>query len=64
MCFPACENELVKGKAVLGKDRAVTDGNVITSRSAGTALDFAFEIISELLGEKEAKRIAEEIVYR
>ena len=64
VCFPACENELVKRKAVLGKDRAVTDGNVITSRSAGTALDFAFEIISELLGEKEAKRIAEEIVYR
>ena len=64
VCFPACENELVKGKAVLGKDRAVTDGNVITSRSAGTALDFAFEIISELLGKKEAEKIADEIVYK
>ena len=64
VCFPACENELVKGKAVLGKDRAVTDGNVITSRSAGTALDFAFEIISELLEKKEAEKIADEIVYK
>ena len=64
MCFPACENELVKGKAVLGKDRAVTDCNIITSRSAGTALDFAFEIISELLGKKEAEKIADEIVYK
>ena len=64
VCFPACENELVKGKAVLGKERAVTDGNVITSRSAGTALDFAFEIISELLDKKEAEKIADEIVYK
>lgn len=64
VCFPACEEDLLKGKPILTKDRVVTDGNIITSRSAGTALDFALEIISELLGKKEAEKIADEIVYK
>lgn len=64
VCFPACEEDLLKGKPILTKDRVVTDGNIITSRSAGTALDFALEIISELLGKKEAEKIADEIVCK
>lgn len=62
VCFPACKNDLLKGKAVLKDDRAVVDGNIITSRSAGTAMDFSLAIISELLGKEEAKKISEEIV--
>ena len=62
VCFPACEDDLLKGKAILKKKRAVVDGNIITSRSAGTAMDFSLAIIGELLGKEVAERIAKEIV--
>ena len=62
VCFPACEDDLLKGKAILKKERAVVDGNIITSRSAGTAMDFSLAIIGELLGKEAAERIAKEIV--
>ncbi|WP_369712262.1 DJ-1 family glyoxalase III [Leptotrichia sp. HSP-342] len=62
VCFPACEEDLLKGKAILVKERAVTDGNIITGRSAGTAMDFSLMIISEFLGREIAEKIAKEIV--
>ena len=62
VCFPACEEDLLKSKAILVKERAVKDGNVVTSRSAGTAMDFSLMIISELLGEENAEKISKEIV--
>jgi len=64
VCFPAYEEDLLKGNPILTRERVVKDENIITSRSAGTALDFALEIISELLGKKEAERIADEIVCK
>ena len=62
VCFPACENDIIKGKAILKQNRAVADDNIITSRSAGTAMDFSLLIISELLGKEIAEKIAMEIV--
>jgi protein deglycase len=44
--------ELLKSKAV------VHDGNVITSRGAGTAIPFALEIIRTLLSDDIAKDVA------
>jgi 4-methyl-5(b-hydroxyethyl)-thiazole monophosphate biosynthesis len=43
-------------------DRVVVDGQIITSRGAGTALDFSFAIVKHLLGEKAAADVAEEIM--
>ena len=63
ICFPACENGLLEGKPILTHERVVVDGNIVTSRSAGTAIDFALEIISQLLGSKKSKEIKDEIVY-
>ena len=64
ICFPACEEDLLKGNPILTRERVVKDGNIITSRSAGTALDFALEIISELLNKETAEKISEEIVCK
>ena len=64
ICFPACEEDLLKGNPILIKERVIKDGNIITSRSAGTALDFALEIISELLDKEVAEKISEEIVCK
>jgi 4-methyl-5(b-hydroxyethyl)-thiazole monophosphate biosynthesis len=39
-------------------DRVVTDGNIITSRGAGTAGEFAIAIIEKLLDKDSAQKIA------
>lgn len=46
------------------EDNTVISGNIITSRGAGTAFDFALEIISRLKSPEIAKKIAGSIVYR
>ena len=43
-------------------DRVVVDGNLITSRGAGTALDFALALVAFLVGEVNADRVAVEIM--
>lgn len=60
--YPACMEGL--GDAVLCEDAVVTDGRITTSRGLGTAIDFSLSLISQLLGEDAAGKIAESIVYR
>ena len=41
----------------------VRDGNAITSRGAGTAVEFALEIVSALFSEKASKDVARAICF-
>lgn len=41
----------------------VTDGQIITSRGAGTATEFALALVRELRGEETAKEIADSICW-
>ncbi|MCS7000666.1 MAG: DJ-1/PfpI family protein [Bacteroidota bacterium] len=43
-------------------DRVVQSGRIITSRGAGTAVEFALAIVAELAGPEHARTIAERIV--
>ncbi len=61
-CFPGDEDKL-EG-ALFVEQPVVVDGNIITSRGAGTAVPFALEIISCLAGQASAATIARSIVYR
>ena len=61
-CYPGCESEMA-GSNVLEQD-VVEDGNIITSRGLGTAIDFALAIIRKLTDENLAKDIANRGVYR
>ena len=61
-CFPGCEVELVCNKFV--EDRVVVDGNIVTSRGAGTAEEFAFECIAQLGGRDLAEKIRKQVVAR
>ncbi len=42
----------------------VRDGNIITSRGAGTAVEFALEIASALVGGGAARGVAESICFK
>ena len=62
VCYPGMEAEM--GSAQMLTCGAVTDGRVITGRAAGTAFDFALELIRALRGEEAAQKVASGIVYR
>lgn len=43
-------------------ERVVVDENIITSRGAGTAMDFAWVLIARLVGQPMASQVAAEIM--
>jgi 4-methyl-5(b-hydroxyethyl)-thiazole monophosphate biosynthesis len=63
-CFPGEEKQIIaqcptaKWKA----DRVVIDGNIITSRAAGTAGEFACAIIENVAGADAAKKFAASVL--
>ncbi|KAF7021798.1 hypothetical protein CFC21_034689 [Triticum aestivum] len=45
------------------ENRVVVDGNVITSRSPGTAMEYAVAVVEKMLGRDEARRLAEGLLF-
>ena len=45
------------------EDKVVHDDNIITSRGAGTAFEFAFWLVEVLLDTETALKIAKDIIY-
>ncbi|MCQ2463472.1 MAG: DJ-1/PfpI family protein [Clostridia bacterium] len=62
VCYPGFENTL-EGAQVLF-DGVCADGKIITSRGAGTAVDFALKIIELVSGKEESEKIRKGILYR
>lgn len=60
-CYPGMEDGLLGANAV--QDKVVVDGNFITSRGLGTAIDFGLKLAEILKGKEMADSIAEKIVY-
>ncbi len=54
------ENEL---KEIQENSPVVTDKSITTSRGAGTATEFALELISQLISQQKAKEVAQSIHY-
>jgi 4-methyl-5(b-hydroxyethyl)-thiazole monophosphate biosynthesis len=59
-CYPGKEKEVSGG--IWQADKAVVDGNLVTSRGAGTAAAFAFAIIELLAGKDKAVSIGEAVL--
>jgi 4-methyl-5(b-hydroxyethyl)-thiazole monophosphate biosynthesis len=59
-CYPGMEKQ-VSG-AVWSEDKVVIDGNVITSRGAGTAAAWSIAIIEKLTDEAAAQKIASAVL--
>ena len=62
VCYPGMEGELTDAVPRPGA-RVVTDGQVITGRSAGTSWDFALTILAALRGAEAAEKVASAICY-
>lgn len=58
-CYPGFESELV-GAMVTG-DSVVTDGNIVTARGMGVALDFSLELTGLLVSKEKAEEISSAI---
>lgn len=61
-CYPGFEEQLTGATAV--NERVVRDGQFITSKGLGTAIDFSLELIAVLVGKEMADEVAGEVQYR
>jgi len=59
-CYPGFENELI-GATFLNLP-VVQDGNIITSKGPGFAIDFGLKIVAVLKGEEYAEKVANDML--
>jgi len=60
-CYPDMDDGMEGATPCM--DDVVVDGNIITSRAAGTTIPFALAIIENLKGRKAADNVAGKILY-
>lgn len=60
-CYPGFEKELLGADVCY--DSVAVDGNVITSRGLGTAINFALKLIEVLFDKEKSEEIGKSIVY-
>lgn len=60
-CYPGMEQTLCG--ANVSFDKVCVDGNIITSRSAATAMDFALTLVELLCGEAQRTTLSAQIVW-
>jgi len=46
------------------EEPVVQDGNVITSRGVGTAIEFALKIVENMKGKESADQLAKQVLYK
>lgn len=61
-CYPGLEGELEGAR--FSEERVVRDGNLITSRGAGTAGEFAVELVRYLAGPEAADTVRQSVLQR
>ena len=62
VCYPGYEGELIG--ANISEEDVVIDGNIITSKAAGTASSFAFALVEVLLNKKTANNVSKKMYYK
>lgn len=60
---PSFMAALSAGGAQAETTPVVVDGNIVTSRGAGTALELGFELVRQLLGDEAAQQVRESVVW-
>ncbi len=62
-CYPGFEKDFPASVA-FSRDRVVVDGNVITSRGPGSAMEFALELVELLAGSDKARSLKEGLLVK
>ncbi|BBM03404.1 DJ-1 family glyoxalase III [Microbulbifer sp. GL-2] len=57
-CYQTFRSELSQYVREASEQRVVVDRNLITSQSPGTAIEFAFQLVSCVFGEEQSRSIA------
>ena len=60
-CYPGFENKLIGANCLT--DNVVVDGQYITSRGMGTAIEFAGQLVALLKDQKTADELLDSIMY-
>ena len=61
---PLVADQMKRGPHHFSEDRVVVDGNLITSRSPGTAFEWALVIVRNMLGEEKRKELAVSLLLK
>ncbi len=62
VCYPGMEKEM-EGALMSQAESTVVDGQIITGRGAGAAIDFGLRLLEELRGRQAADAVAGGIYY-
>lgn len=60
-CYPSFENKLIG--STISHDTVVVDGNIITSRGAGTAHEFALKFVEIIKGKNISDELRSSMLY-
>ncbi len=63
-CHPGSRAELIERGEKVVDERIVMDGRLVTSQGPGTALEFAFRLVSLLFGEERVKEVNSGVLAR
>ncbi len=61
---PVARDEVAARAARYSEERVVVDGPVVTSRSAGTAMEFAFKLVEVLCGPEKVAEVNKGVLAR
>lgn len=61
-CYPGSLAGCIIKDMQLSEDSVVVDGNIVTSRGPGTAMDFALTLIEEMLGKQKRDEVERPLV--
>lgn len=62
-CYPGFESDF-SPQVKVSQDRVVRDGLVTTSRGPGSALEFSLELVSQLVDEETANKLAQGMLLK
>jgi protein deglycase len=63
-CHPTVRAELAAASVNLADARVVVDDSIITSQAAGTAMEFAFQLVALLCGPEKVTEVNQSVLAR
>jgi len=62
--YPSVKDQMTDGgNYIYSEDRVVIDGNLITSRGPGTAMEFSLALVEYLVGKEKSEEVAKGLLF-